>query len=373
MMGTWTRLAALIVKELLAVTRDPRARIILIVPPIAQLVIFAFAATLNVTGAEVAVLNRDSGRWSRELIQRIEHSPYFGRVERVEGTAELENALVEQRAIALVHLSPTFSRDLEADRTASVQIILDGRKSNASQIVAGYLNAIITELASEAERRRPAGRSAGATLEVRNWFNPNLDDRTYMVPSLVAIISLLMGLVVTALSIAREREVGTFEQLMVSPLRTHEILAGKVIPPMLICLFHITLFLVIAVFAFGIPFRGSVPLLYASAFFYLYAVVGIGLFISAVAATQQQAIFGAFLFMVPAMILSGFVTPIENMPHWLRPITLANPVRHFLIVVKGVFLKAMPAREVVGNTIPLFFIGTAAMAAAAWLFRRRME
>lgn len=194
-----------------------------------------------------------------------------------------------------------------------------------------------------------------------------------MVPSLVAIISLLMGLVVTALSIAREREVGTFEQLMVSPLRTHEILAGKVIPPMLICLFHITLFLVIAVFAFGIPFRGSVPLLYASAFFYLYAVVGIGLFISAVAATQQQAIFGAFLFMVPAMILSGFVTPIENMPHWLRPITLANPVRHFLIVVKGVFLKAMPAREVVGNTIPLFFIGTAAMAAAAWLFRRRME
>jgi ABC-2 type transport system permease protein len=213
----------------------------------------------------------------------------------------------------------------------------------------------------------------GDSLVVRNWFNPNLEYVWYTVPSLVAVISLLIGLIVTALSVARERELGTFDQMMVSPLRTHEILIGKMTPPLLIGLAHATLYILVAIFIFGVPLRGSLFLLYPSLVVYLAAVIGIGLFISSLSTTQQQAILGAFLFGAPAILLSGFATPIENMPDWLQPLTMINPLRHFLVVVKGVFLKGLPAGEVFLNTVPLVLIALATLTAAAWLFRRRME
>lgn len=371
-MGRWERLRALVIKELLAITRDPRSRVILIAPPIIQLLLFSFAATLEVTRIDVMVLNQDAGHWSRELIQRIEGAPAFRSVRLIDSNDDLEEAILRQRAVAVLQIGPTFSRDVEAGQPTDVQIVLDGRKSNASQIVAGYLNRIILGLSAE------IGPTAAAleptvTAEVRNWFNPNLDDIWYMVPSLVCVIALLMGLIVTALSIARERELGTFDQLMVSPLHTGEILLGKVLPPMMIGLAHITLFVLVAVFLFGIPLRGSVALLYLAAVFFLFATVGVGLFISAASATQQQAILGAFVFMVPAMILSGFVTPIENMPEWLQPVTYANPMRYFLVVVKGVFLKNLPAGDVLMNILPLALIGVVTMSASAWLFRHRLE
>ena len=371
MTGSFIRLRALIIKELLAVVRDPRGRMILIVPPLMQLLIFAFAATLDVKRIDAAVINQDAGHWGTELVQRVRASSSFRSVETTAATANAEKALVEQDVIAIIHIGPTFSRDIERGETARVQLLLDGRKSNAAQIVAGYVTQIVSGLAGDAGGRGAAGETVA--LSVRTWFNPNLDDHWYMVPSLVAVIALLMGLLVTSLSIARERELGTFDQLMVSPLRTHEILIGKMIPPMLICLCHITLFVLTAVFIFGVPFRGNVFMLYGSALFFLFAVVGVGLFISAASATQQQAILGAFAVMVPAMILSGFTTPIDNMPGWLQPVTLFNPIRYFLIVVKGVFLKDMPFGEIAANTWPLFVIGVATTTAAAWLFRRRME
>ena len=371
-MGRWERLRALIVKELLAVLRDPRSRFILVGPPLIQLIVFSFAATLEVSRIDIMVLNQDAGHWSRELIQRIEGAPAFRSVTYADGLHELEEAVTLQRAIAAVQIGPAFSRDIEAGLPADVQIILDGRKSNASQIVAGYLNQIILGLAAEIA---PGGNKAAPQVatEVRNWFNPNLDDQWYMVPSLVVVIALLMGLIITALSIARERELGTFDQLMVSPLRTHEILLGKVIPPMMIGMVHITFFVLAAVFLFGIPFRGSLLMMYGAAIFFLFSVVGVGLFISALSATQQQAILGTFVFMIPAMVLSGFVTPIDNMPGWLQPITYGNPVRYFLVIVKGSFLKDLPADAIVANTVPMFLIGIVTMTAAAWLFRHRTE
>lgn len=370
-MTAWIRLRSLIVKELLAVTRDPRSRMILIVPPVVQLVVFAFAATMEITRIDIAVLNQDSGYWSRELIQRIQGSPSFRTVTLIAGKAELEDAIVYQSSLAAMQIGPTFSRDLEAGQPASVQVILDGRKPNATQIVAGYLNQIISGLAAEAV----PGGSAGpkVTVETRNWFNPNLDDRWRMVPSLVATISLLMGLIVSALSVAREREVGTFDQLLVSPLRTHEIMFGKILSPMIISLFHVTMFILTAVFIFGIPLRGNVAVLYISALVFQFSVVSVGLFISSASATQQQAVLGTFVFMVPAMILSGFVTPIANMPYWLQPTTLVNPLRYFLVIVNGVFLKDMSISEIVANLIPLAGIGIVTMIAAAIFFRRRLE
>jgi ABC-2 type transport system permease protein len=368
----WTRLKALIVKELLTVLRDPRGRAILIGPPIVQLFVFSYAATLEVKNVDILVLNRDAGKWGQELVHRIDGAPTFRSITRLESPAALRDGIDRQRAIAAVQIGPSFSRDIAAGSPADLQIILDGRRSNAAQIVAGYLNQIVSGLAADIAHGR---RTASVPIDVvpRNWFNPNLIFQWFMVPNLVAAIALLIGLVVTALSIARERELGTFDQLMVSPLRTHEILIGKVVPPMLIGTFHITVYILAAVFVFGVPLKGSLLLLYASAIFYLLAVVGVGLFISAMSMTQQQAILGAFLFMVPAMLLSGFATPIENMPEWLQLVTLANPLRYFLVIVKGVFLKDLPLGEVVSNAFPLALIATATLSAAAWLFRKRLE
>ncbi len=368
----WTRLFALIVKELLVVLRDPRGRIVIIVPPAVQLVVFSFAATLEVKNVDVAVLNRDGGHAAHELIQRIDGSPTFRRIVRVESPAALRQAVDEERVLAAVEIGPTFTRDLTAGRAPDVQLILDGRRSNAAQIVSGYLGQIIDGfVAASGHARAPPPRQV--LVEPRTWFNPNLEFTWFTVPGLIAVIAALVGIVVTALSVARERELGTFDQLLVSPLRTHEVLIGKLVPPMLIGVFHVTLYVVVAVFLFRVPLRGSLPLLYGSAIVYLASVVGIGLFISSLCATQQQAILGAFLFLAPAILLSGFATPIENMPDWLQAITLVNPLRYFLVVARGVFLKALPAAEIARNTVPLLCIAVVTLGAAAWLFRRRME
>jgi ABC-2 type transport system permease protein len=368
----WGRLRALIVKELLAILRDPKGRTVLIGPPVVQLLIFSYAATLEVSNVDVAVLNRDAGRWGTELVQRIAGSETFREIVLLTGLGEARAALDQRRVLAVIQIGPEFSRAIEAGRPAEVQILLDGRRSNAAQIVAGYLERIIGDLGTATARDVIAGAPDDA-LVVRNWFNPNLEYVWYTVPSLVAVISLLIGLIVTALSVARERELGTFDQLMVSPLRTHEILLGKMTPPLLIGLSHATLYVVVAVLVFGVPLRGSLLLLYLSLVVYLAAVIGVGLLISSLSTTQQQAILGAFLFAAPAILLSGFATPIENMPDWLQPLTMVNPLRHFLVVVKGVFLKGLPANEVFLNTVPLVLIALATLTAAAWLFRRRME
>ncbi|MEZ5934893.1 MAG: ABC transporter permease [Alphaproteobacteria bacterium] len=368
----WTRLKALIVKELLAILRDPKGRIVLIGPPILQLLIFSFAATLEVSNVDIAYIDRDTGRWGTELIRRIDASSTFREITPLTGMAEARTLLDERDVLAVVRIDQDFSRRIEARRPAQVQILLDGRRSNAAQIVAGYLERIIADLASET----PGGKLAASpseTVVVQNWFNPNLTYTWFTVPGLIAVISLLIGLIVTSLSVARERELGTFDQLMVSPLRTHEILIGKTVPPLLIGLFHATLYVLAAIFIFQVPLRGSLFLLYPSLVFYLAAVIGVGLFISSLSATQQQAILGAFLFAAPAVLLSGFATPIDNMPAWLQPLTMLNPLRHFLVVARGVFLKDLPAGEVLADTIPLILIAIATLTAAAWLFRRRME
>lgn len=368
----WTRISSLIVKELLAILRDPRGRLILIVPPLLQLVVFSYAATLEVRNVQVAVLNEDAGRWGRELVRRIGASPFFLPPLAAEGPAGLREAIDGQSAVAAVRIGPAFSRDLAAGRPAALQIVLDGRRSNAAQIVSGYLSRIAERLAADASRRPGYLRQADP-IAARNWFNPNLDFVRHTVPGLIVIISMLVGLVVTALSVAREREVGTFDQLMVSPLRTWEILVGKTAPPMMIGFFHTTLFALAAVHVFGVPLRGPIALLYASLVFYLAALIGIGLFISALSSTQQQAILGAFLFATPAILLSGFATPVESMPDWLQYATQANPLRHFLVICKGVFLKDLPAAEVLADTLPLALIAAATLSAAAWQFRRKME
>jgi ABC-2 type transport system permease protein len=272
----------------------------------------------------------------------------------------------------VLHIGPDFSRRLMAGRPASVQLILDGRRSNAAQIVAGYAQAILDDFGRElAEARRiPPPPS---TVAARVWFNPNLETTWNTVPALVAILTTLMGLLVTALSVARERELGTFDQLLVSPLSPLEIVAGKAAPALIIGLAEGTAMILVGVFVFRVPFQGSVPLLYLGMTVFLAAVIGVGLFISSLATTQQQGILGAFVFMVPAILLSGFATPIENMPGWLQVVTLADPLRYYIAMMKGIFLKGMPAAMALQLIWPLAVIALVTLSGATWLFRHRVE
>jgi ABC-2 type transport system permease protein len=366
------RVRSLVLKELLALVRDPRGRFILIVPPLVQMLVFTFAATQEVKNVPVAVLNKDSGTRARDLVERIEGSPNFSRVVHLRSDDEVARAIDSRAVLMVVHIGPDFSRDVAASRPAKVQLLLDGRRSNAAQLVAGYAGEIVARYNAElaADRRTPPPASEVVS---RVWFNPNLEPTWSTVPGLVAILTTLLGVMVTALSVARERELGTFEQLLVSPLSPAEIIVGKTLPALLVGLAEASGMVLAGMLVFRVPLTGSLGLLYLGMVVYLAAVIGIGLFVSSLAKTQQQAILGAFVFMVPAMLLSGFASPIENMPDWLQTLTLANPVRHFMVIAKGVFLKDMPAAEVVRNLIPLVLIAAVTLSGSSWLFRQRME
>jgi ABC-2 type transport system permease protein len=366
------RILYLIVKEFLALWRDPRSRVILVVPPIVQLLIFAFAMTQEVKDARIAVLNRDLGMQSRELIARIAGSRYFASVLPVAGDKAAHATLDAFAVILVLEIGDDFSRDLAAARPAQVQLLLDGRRSNAAQIAEGYAEQIVEQFNQDvaAASRLPQPASV---LVSRAWFNPNLTSRWSTVPGLIGALTMLLGMVVTALSVARERELGTFEQLLVSPLQPTEILIGKAVPAFLIGIGEASAILAIAVFGLGVPFIGSLALLYAGMAVYLAAVIGVGLFISSLVSTQQQAILGAFTFFAPAILLSGFVTPVENMPDWMQPLTLIDPMRYFTVISRGVFLKAMPASEVAHNLWPMALIAAFTLSAAAWQFGRRLK
>jgi ABC-2 type transport system permease protein len=366
------RIRWLVFKELLAVWRDPRSRVVLIVPPLVQLTIFTFAATQEVKGVPVAVLNEDGGNYGRDLVARVAGSPNFSRVLSVGSEEEARRAIDARRALMVVRVGPDFSREVAAGRPAEVQLLLDGRRSNAAQIVAGYAGEIVARYDAELSSPRGSPPPASAVVS-RVWFNPNLESEWSTVPALVAILSTLMGLMVTGLAVARERELGTFDQLLVSPLSTTEILIGKSVPALLIGTAEATGMILAGVYGFGVPFRGSVGLLYLSIVVYLVALIGVGLFVSSLAKTQQQAVLYSFMFMVPAMLLSGFASPIANMPDWLQALTWANPVRHFMTILKGLFLKDLPAAEVLRSVIPLCVIAAVALSAANWLFRRRTD
>jgi drug efflux transport system permease protein len=366
----WQRICTLIIKELLAVWRDPKGRFVVLVPPVIQMLIFSYAATQEVKNVRIAVLNQDMGTYARDLVARFEGSPNFREVVHLAADADIAGAIDSRSALMVVHIRQDFSRAVSAGGQASVQLILDGRSSNASLILGGYVQQIISAYNTELSPTR-RGPPPASVVVARSWFNPNLDALWSTVPSLVGLLVALEGLMVTGLSVARERELGTFDQLLVSPLGPGEIILGKTAAAFLVGMAEGTLMVTVAVFFFHVPLTGSVALLYASMAVYLLAILGIGLFISSLANTQQQAILGTFSFMVPMMLLSGFASPIENMPDWLQYVTLANPVRHFMVIVKGVFLKAMPAGDVLNSLWPLVLIAVATLTASTRLFRRR--
>lgn len=361
------RLRALIIKEILALVRDPRSRVILIGPPLLQLFVFSFAATLEVKNNSLAIWNEDNGEQGIELVQRFSQMGAFEELHYVHDRAAFDAAIDNQHALLAVHFPQDFSRSLDNGLSAPLQIVIDGRRSNSGQIAMGYIMEVVETFQAQL-RGIPAPRSE---LVVRHWFNPNLHYMWFVVPSLVAILTTIITMIVTALSLSRERELGTFDQLMVSPLTPAYILAGKAIPAFFVAMAEASLIVLVGVLLFGVPFHGSLALLYLTMAAYILSLVGIGLFISALAATQQQAILGVFTFVLPAVLLSGFASPVDNMPQWLAHATVINPLTHFLKISKGLFLKDLPPAMVWDSTWPMLLIAVFTMAAANWLFRHK--
>jgi ABC-2 type transport system permease protein len=358
----WNLLKSLVIKELWATLRDPQSRVLLIVPVLLQAFLFPLAATLEVRHATIAIYDQDGAAPARELTDRVAHAAAFSKTLALHDEGALHRAIDRQEALLAFVVPENFSRDLAAGHTARLQVILDGRRSNAAQIALGYVQRIVEDYA-RGERTDP--------VVVRHWFNPNLDYRWLMMPSLIAVITTLGALIVTALSLAREREQGTLDQLLVTPLTPPLIMLGKAIPAVLISTFQATLILLVGVLIYRVPFSGSVLLLYAALIFYALALVGFGLLISSISNTQQQAFLGVFTFMMPAILLSGFVSPIENMPGWLQPITWIDPLRHFVVIAKGIYLKDLDAANVLQNLWPLVLISVGTSTLALLLFRRQ--
>lgn len=367
----WNRIRALVGKEFLAVWKDKKSRAVIIGPPLIQLLVFGYAASFDVNNVATAVYNEDLGPASRDLIARFEGSPTFDVVARLDREAEIAAQIDPKEASLVIHIDKDFSRRLKSNRPAPVQLIVDGRESNTALIILGYANRIVSAfsqdwLVAHGQPQPPA------RLVVRAWFNPNLLSRWFIVPGIVALLTLVVTIVVTALTVAREREIGTFEQLLVTPFRPFEILIGKSLPALIIGLAEGTVIIAFAALWFEVPLRGQLALLYAGLFVYLLAVIGVGLIISSISRTQQQAILGAFLFVVPAVILSGFATPIANMPEAIQHITLADPMRYFLIIVRGIFLQDLPADLVFRQVWPMAIIAVLTLSGATWLFRHRL-
>ncbi|MCW1916937.1 ABC transporter permease [Luteolibacter sp. GHJ8] len=368
-MNFFHRIRALVIKELQSIVGNPSSRALLIMPVILQTLLFPNAATLEVKNASIAIYNRDTGEASNELVQRFAQSEAFTEVIPIHSQEALADSIESRKAMLAVSIPEDFSRKIAAGETGPVQVLLDGRRSNGAQIAFSYLQGIAENYMKE--RAADAGRAMPSETIVRYWYNPNLDFKNFLLPNLVAIITTIGALILTALSVAREREQGTFDQLMVSPLTPEMVMIGKGVPAILIAFFQATLILLAAIFIYDVPFRGNLGLLYLGMFFYALSLVGVGLLISSICNTQQQAFLGAFSFMMPAMMLSGFASPVENQPGWLQILNWPNPVRHFVEIVKEIFMKDASADRVISLVIPLAGISAVTIGCASAMFRRK--
>ena len=367
----WRRILALTLKEFLALLKDKKSRLVVVVPPLLQLLVFGYAATFDLKNVPYAVYNEDTGAASRDLIAGFKGSPNFSEVASLSREGQIAPLINKKEALLVIHIGPQFSKDLLLGRTARVQVIVDGRNSNTAMLAMNYLGTVINRfnMSWNALSGKP---NPPAYVVTRAWFNPNLESRWFIVPGIVGLLTLVVTMMVTALSVAREREQGTFDQLLVTPLRPVEIIIGKALPGFFIGMTEATVIILAAVFWFHVPFLGSVTTLYTGVFLFLLSAIGIGLMISSLSITQQQGLLGAFLFLVPAIILSGFTTPIANMPLFIQKLTLLNPMRYFMVILRGVFLEGMTFNLLIDQFWPMAVIGITTLTAAGWLFRHRL-
>jgi ABC-2 type transport system permease protein len=374
-----SRIRRVFVKELIQTLRDKRMRATLIIPPIFQLIIFGYAANLDVKHIRTAVRDLDQSVDSREVISRFRQSKYFDILFYPQRQQDTEHLILNGDIILSLEIPPDFSRKLKKGNTATVQILVDGTESNTAMIALGYVSKILGDHSTSVmmhrlnREGRIGFREAGVEVEHRTWFNPNLESRLFYVPGVIASIAFLIPVILTAQAIVREKEIGTLEQIMVTPIRSWELIVGKTLPFALIGLLDVVMIALIGVFWFEVPLRGNPLVLLCGAVLFLLSSVAIGLFISTISSTQQQAQISTFFFAMPAFILSGFAFPIDNMPEWIQPLTYAIPLRYFLVIIRGVFLKGIGLEILWPQMAALAGLGGAMILLSSLRFRKRLK
>lgn len=332
------RLLAVIKKEIEAIKNDKKSLFVVLFPPLLQIFVFSFSITLDVKNIDLALLNIDQSTISRQFVQKLEGTKYIQNIISVKSINEGKSLIDTQKVMAFLIIPENFSLDKK------ISLFLDGRRSNSALITSGYI-----ELMAYSPNL--------LNLEIKNFYNPNLDNFWWIVPNLFGSITMIVALILTSLSIAREKELGTYDQILVSPLSSFEILLGKLLPAIFLTMLTSTLVIIISVFLYEIPLLGSIWLLYLGVFIFLFCICSIGLFISSFSQTQQQAFIGAFIFMLPSFMLSGFATAIENMPLWLQPVSKLVPLSYYIVFIKGVFLKQINFISSLEYLVPMLVLG----------------
>jgi len=342
------RLKQMLIKEFIQVLRDKRTRVILIVPPILQMLIFGYAATYEIRHVPTVVLDLDHSQESRDLISRFTSSPYFTVEQQLTDSRQIRDQIDSGDATVGLEIDAGFAEKLRSGQTAPLQVIVDATNSNTALIASSYVTQIALGFAQDAQQDRIdriapqlVTQMPSVVLDQRPWYNPNLSSRWFFVPGVIGTLTVVLVITLTAFAVVREREIGTLEQIMVTPIRPVEFILGKTLPAFLIGLLDVSLIAVVGTFWFQVPFRGHLSVLFTGAVLFLLCMLGVGLLISTISSTQQQAMVTAFFFIMPAIVFSGFGFPIATMPPWLQYCTYLSPLRYFLIVLRGTYLKGV--------------------------------
>jgi len=373
MKASLLRILALIHKELLIILKDPRGRMMLAIPPVIQALVFGYAATFDLNKVPYAVLDHDRTQTSRALIARLDGSHTFKQVASLQRTSDIASFINSREVMFVLVIHSSFEKEMTGGLPTNIQIILDGRNSNTAGIIQGYINSIIPafhiQWLQEHSMELPAET---VSMTTRSWYNPQLETRWYMIPSMISVITLLMIIMLTGMSVSRERETGTFDQLLVAPFRPFEIMTGKAVPSMIVGLFQASIILLVAVFWFHIPFSGSLLIFYLGLTLFVLASVGVGLFISSIAVSMQQSVTFSFIVIIPFIMLSGLMSPIANMPEILQYFTFINPLRYAISMIQQIYLEGADIRQLYPQMLALILISLITLPVAAWMFRNRL-
>jgi ABC-2 type transport system permease protein len=376
----FARLKQMLIKEFIQVLRDKRTRFLLVGPPIIQMMVFGYAANYEIRHVPTVVLDLDQSQESRELTSRFTSSEYFDVQRQLTDARALGDLIERGKATVGLEIDAGFARKLRSGQTAPLQVIVDSTNSNTALIASGYITQIAQGYAAEYQRDRVA-RIAPQLIEVmpqvelaaRPWYNPDMRSRWFFVPGIIGSLTLVLVITLTAFAVVREREIGTLEQIMVTPIRPAEFILGKTLPSFLIGAFDVTLIAVVGSLWFQVPFRGNVLVLAAGAVLFLLCMLGVGLLISTVSSTQQQAMVTSFFFIMPAITFSGFGFPISTMPHWMQVASYANPLRYFLVVVRGTYLKGVGMDVLWPQMAVMAGLGIFLLTAAIMRFHKALD
>jgi ABC-2 type transport system permease protein len=380
----FTRIKEIIIKEFIQISRDKRMLMLVFMAPIIQLILFGYAITIDIKNVPTAIWDLDKTYQSRDLISDFENSGNFNLNYYVNSEEEVKQLLDSGNAQVVVKINPGFGKDIKNGNEAKIQVVIDGSNSNSAVIILNYINQISAEYSKSILIERIdrlellSGKSIGRNIdffsnETRIWYNPALKSRISNVPAVVAFILLITTIMLTSMSIVKEKEAGTIEQLIVTPIKPIELVIGKTLPFAIIGFIDVLLVMAVSYSWFRIPLQGNLLILFFGMILYLFTTLGVGLFISTISKTQQQAMMSTFFFMMPAILLSGFMFPIENMPRIIQYTTYLNPLRYFLVIITGIFLKGNGLDILWPQMLALGIIGIIILIISIFRFRKRLE